>query len=76
MNTNYEHKTDFTGTGRLELNVAIKFVTRKARESLEAAEAKFGEVILPSTFREWKAKLWPIQTRISSNYYIICNDGI
>ena len=58
------------------LNVAIRSVMRKAQEGLKAREAKFSEVIPPSTFRGWEAKLWPIQTRISSNYYIICNDGI
>lgn len=54
----------------------IESIMRTAEGSLEAlGEAKFGEVILP-TSRGWEAKLWPIQTRISSNYYIICNDGI
>lgn len=58
--------------------MAITFLMRKAKESLKAGEAKSGEVIAIVGMQKqgWKAKLWPIQTGISSNYYIICSDGI
>lgn len=76
MNTNYQHKTDLKLARPWMPNVAIASVMRKVQGGLKARGAKFSEVIPPSTSRGWEAKSWPIQTRISSNYYIICNDGI
>lgn len=79
MNANYQKGTDSELTGPSKRIVAIKSVMRKAKESLKAGEAKFGEVIAILCIQKqgvWKAKLWPIQTGISSNYYIICSDGI
>lgn len=52
MNTDYEHKTGFKLARGLMLNVAIKFIMKNAKEDLKAAEAEFGEVILPSTFKK------------------------
>ena len=51
-------------------------LARKVQGGLKARGLTSVRSSPSSTFRGWEAKSWPIQTRISSNYYIISNDGI